>query len=288
MVTRRCTQRQFLLVPSGFLNAFFLFALAHAAALFGVQVHAACVLSNHYHIIVTDPRGIVPRFVHWIDGILARALNAYHGRWENFWAPSSYSLVELVDADAVLDKIVYVLTNPVEAGLVAHGAQWPGVRLSPRRIGQSKNIKRPKFFFRQQGPVPSLAALTVAKPPAFADETDEAFVRRVEAAVEAREKAIRERFAREGRKFLGRKKVLSQKVHDRPANAEPRQGLNPAVASPNKWKRIEALQVHKQFVQEYRAALAQFCRGVRDVLFPEGTYWLRLHSGVAVAALAPS
>ena len=46
LVTRRCTQRQFLLRPSKATNDVFLYLLAIAAQRFDIQVHAFCVLSN--------------------------------------------------------------------------------------------------------------------------------------------------------------------------------------------------------------------------------------------------
>lgn len=35
----------------------------------------------------------------------------------------------------MLDKIAYVLANPVKAGLVRHGRQWPGLWSAPEQIG---------------------------------------------------------------------------------------------------------------------------------------------------------
>ena len=54
LVTRRCFQRQLLLKPSASTSAIFSYVLALAAARYGVQVHAYCVLSNHFHLVVTD------------------------------------------------------------------------------------------------------------------------------------------------------------------------------------------------------------------------------------------
>jgi putative transposase len=49
LVTRRCSQRQFLLRPSRQTNQLFGFLLAVAAQRFHVDVHAFCVMSNHVH-----------------------------------------------------------------------------------------------------------------------------------------------------------------------------------------------------------------------------------------------
>ena len=287
MVTRRCTQREFLLRPSKVLNHAFRFMLAHGAARAGVQLHAACVMSNHFHVMATDPAGDLSKFMHWLDGNLARFSNAYHGRWENFFAPGSYSAPKLLDAESVLEKLVYVLANPVAAGLVRNGARWPGVRLSPRRIGKPERVERPRFFFREDGPVPPFAILEIAKPPAFADVSDEDFLERVDAAVARREAEIQERFSEEGRVFLGEKAVLAQSIHTRPSSREPRMQRNPHVACREKWKRIAALEARKQFVEAYREALQEFCRRLRNctgdamkVVFPNGTYRMRVRYGV--------
>jgi REP element-mobilizing transposase RayT len=294
MITHRCVQRQFLLRPSTLLNDAFRFLVAHAAETFSVQVHAMCVLSNHFHMNVTDPYENLSKFMHWIDTNLARMFNAYHGRWEGFLVRESYSDVKLVGAEAVLEKMVYVLTNPVEAGLVAYGAQWPGVRVSPRKLGRPQKFERPRFFFRKNGPVRPSATLEIVKPPAFSDVSDEEYVRRVEEAVAEREAAIRARFARDGRKFLGAKKVLAQSIHQSPDTRAPRRKLNPHVACRDKWRRIAELEARKKFLRDYRVALREFCarmkRGSADaleVVFPRGTYWMRVHYGVRCSP-APS
>jgi REP element-mobilizing transposase RayT len=49
LVTRRCLQRQFLLRPSKLTNQVFGFLLAIAARRFDVDLHACCVMSNHFH-----------------------------------------------------------------------------------------------------------------------------------------------------------------------------------------------------------------------------------------------
>ncbi len=54
LFTRRCLQRQFLLRPSAEVTQLLGFLLAVAADRFAVEVHAFCVMSNHFHLIVTD------------------------------------------------------------------------------------------------------------------------------------------------------------------------------------------------------------------------------------------
>jgi hypothetical protein len=51
--------------------------------------------------------------------------------------------------------------------------------------------------------------------------------------------------------------------------------LSPRVAARSKWSRIEALLRNRAFRDAYTAARASFASGIRDVIFPAGTYWLR-------------
>jgi hypothetical protein len=55
------------------------------------------------------------------------------------------------------------------------------------------------------------------------------------------------------------------------------------VACRAKWKRIEALQRLAEFGRAYREALAAWRGGVRDVVFPEGTWLMRVLHAVPCA-----
>ena len=281
LVTRRCTQRTFLLRPSRVVNELFLYCLAYAAQRFSIRVHAFAVLSNHFHLVVTDPLAKLPAFMEWLDGMVARCLNAYYGRWENFWAPGTYSRVELLTDEAVLEKMVYTLTNPVAAGLVAFGTQWPGLRSSTLRRGPWRIVAtRPEFFFRKNGGLPDNVELVVERPPGYTDVGAREFGELFDRAVRGKEEEIRSSLEIDGRRFLGKKGVLRQSRFDSPMSREPRRGLNPQVAVRDKWKRIEALQTLRQFRNDYADAFKRFRAGVHDATFPVGTYWMRIHCGV--------
>jgi REP element-mobilizing transposase RayT len=281
LVTRRCAQRQFLLRPSRATNETFLYVLALAAERHRIEVHALCVLSNHVHIVLTDPHANLPAFQQFLDGLVARAVNASLGRWEAFWAPDTYSAVRLVSPRDVVDKIAYVLANPVEAGLVAAGSAWPGLWSAPERIGGDVFVaERPKHFFDPKGGLSDRATLRLTVPPGF--DSAEQFRGEVVHELERREEDARSRHKARGG-FLGVARVLAQKPFARPAPGEPRRGLNPRVAGRDKWKRIEALGRLVEFVRAYRAAWQARRAGAQDTRFPHGTYLLRILHDVACA-----
>jgi len=285
LVTRRCTQRQLLLRPSGLTTELFRYILAVAARRFAIRVHAFCVLSNHFHLIVTDPEARLPAFSQFLDSLVARSVNASLGRWESFWAPSSYSAVALLSPEDVVDKTAYVLANPVAAGLVPRGRDWPGLWSDPELIGRGPvEVERPAFFFRATGTMPAKATLELCSPPGF--ESDAVFRDRVSAALASRERQAADDLAAAGRHFLGEERVMAQSPWDRAGSDEPRRNLNPTIAGRDKWKRIEALSCLVEFRRAYRAAWKALRSGVKDVLFPAGTYWLRVAHGVRCAAPA--
>ena len=86
-----------------------------------------------------------------------------------------------------------------------------------------------------------------------------------------------------GRGFLGRRAVLKQRVTEAPRSYARRRGLRPQLAGRNRLRRQEAIRQAKAFWADYRVALARFRDGATDVLFPAGTYWLRIYVGVRCA-----
>jgi REP element-mobilizing transposase RayT len=281
LVTRRTAQRQFLLKPSELTDGTVGYLLAVAAARFGILLHAVVVLSNHLHLVLTDPSARLPEFQQYLDSLVARAMNAGLGRWESFWAPGSFSAVTLVRREDVVEKTAYALANPVAAGLVASGREWPGLWSPLEAVGGSwRTFERPGHFFSEKGFMPERATIILTPPPGFTVEEFRALAS--ERVAEMEKEAARELEA-EGRRFLGVRRVLAQKHTAFPAPGEPRRKLNPRIAARDKWKRIEALLRLKSFLTDYREALAKLRAGMEDVVFPHGTYRLRVFLGVACA-----
>jgi putative transposase len=286
LITRRCSERRFFLKPSPLTNQIFLYVLAVAAQRYNVLVHVAGVMSNHYHLLVTDPGGRLPEFMRYLDSLVARATNAALGRWEGFWSSdASYSAVTPGDTDDIVRKAAYILANPVAAGLVGNGREWPGLWTAPEQLGCAKlTASRPKVFFSEEGDMPASAELVLTVPPGFASAQE--FQDRVAAATAALEAESQRELAAKKQGVLGRARVLAQKPFARPVSKAARRKLNPRVAASDKWKRIEALSRLKGFLSTYRDAWTRRRAGLPDVVFPAGTYQLRVEHGVCCAAVA--
>jgi REP element-mobilizing transposase RayT len=281
-VTRRCEKRRFLLRPDSYVTQVFLYCLAYAAAEFDILIHAIVALDNHYHLLLTDPHGYLPLFMERFDGLLARALNAYWGRWESFFAPGSYSTVQLDTPEDRLAKLVYILVNPVAAGLVEHARRWTGATSVRWKFGETRTFTRPDgAFFGPSSKLPEKVSLTLAPLPGFEDRTPAQLDDLVRERVIARETELRAQHRSEGKSYLGMDAVLRCDPEDRPRTREPRRRINPRVAGRQTDVRVEAIARWTSFTRMYRQAWLQWRDGDHTAVFPEGTWLMRVRHGAA-------
>jgi REP element-mobilizing transposase RayT len=282
MITRRCTQRQFLMRPDPETNNAFIYCLAVAAQRAGVEVIFTAAQSNHHHTGIYDPKGTYPEFIEHFHKLLAKSMNCLRDRWENFWSSEQTSVLRLVDRNDILDKMVYALTNPVKDNLVTAVKDWPGANSFDAMVsGRPLTAHRPAHFFRENGPMPETVALSISRPVEFADMDAEEYRALLSSRVQAAEAAAADKRYASGVSVLGRQRILDQDWQDSPTSHEPRRNLAPRVAAKNKWSRIEALLRNKLFQDSYVQAFNAFKAGVKDLLFPAGTYWLRRFAAVA-------
>jgi len=279
-ITRRCTQRQFLLRPDKETNNAFTYCLAEAAQRCGMNIVLSQMMSNHQHTSLYDALGREAEFREHFHKMMAKSQNALRGRWENLWSSEEPCVIELVTCDDLLDKLVYIATNPVKDGLVEKVHHWPGPNFVKALLtGKSMKAHRPKHFFREDGPMPPEVELVLKLPDHLEGKAEFlAELRRRITAVE--EECARER-QRTGRHVLGRRRVLRQSWRDSPTSREPRRNLRPRVAARDKELRIATLQRNKEWRLEYRDARAKWLAGL-PAEFPFGTYWLKRFANVRV------
>lgn len=287
MITRRCSERRFLMRPDPETTNAFIYCLGVAAKRTGVEVIFYLAMSNHYHAGIVDPAARLPEFLEYFHKLFAKHQNVLRGRWENFWASEQTSAVELVSEEDVLAKMVYTLTNPVKAQLVETASEWPGATsLNAQMTDTVVRASRPQRFFRADGNMPADVELRLARPPGL-DSIESAdylsLLREGIAQVEA--EAATWRSANGGR-ALGPSRILQQPWDERPQTVEPRRALDPRVASKNTWRRVETIQRNRAFTTAHRIA-RELIRAGKDAVFPFGTYWLQRFVGMK-CEIAPS
>ncbi len=277
MFTRRCSERRFFLRPSKDVEQAFVYCLGVAAKRYKVDLYWASVMSNHLHDGGNDNLANYPKFLSYFHSLLARCLNVRLGRRENFWSNEQSGVVLLGDADAIFDKMIYSLTNPVKDHLVDKVLNWPGFNSLRYQLADKPVVaKRPKWFFSDDGKMPEQVEVSFVRPPEFAHLSHEEWTDKIRVAVAEQERIAAEERKRTGGRIVGRKAIRRQSPYTCPKTRPKRRGMRPAVASKNERRRIELLAANKRFQQNYRDAFTRRRSGEQDVVFPYGTYKLRL------------
>ena len=286
LISRRCTQRQLLLRPDARVEQIYLYCLGEAVERYGITLHGFIAMSNHTHVVVRDNRANFPEFLCHLHKMVAKAMNALRGRWENFWATEQPNAVYLVGPDDRFDKLVYLLANPVADHLVERVSDWPGAcSLALHLSGRTKTVKRPRGFFRDDSTVMAAeVTLRIERPEGFESLSDDEWTAKLHDAVRREEESARQERSARGGRVLGRKAILRAEPTDAPRTVEPRRELRPCLACRDRARRIQELSALVAFRTQRYAALVRFLANERDVVFPHGTYRVR---GVFRAAPPP-
>src|SRR5215467_2975956 len=85
MITRRCTQRQFLMRPDRETTNAFVYCLAVAAQRYRVRVLFTLAMSNHHHPGTEAPEGNSPASLEFFNKLCAKCQTALRGGGKNFW-----------------------------------------------------------------------------------------------------------------------------------------------------------------------------------------------------------
>jgi hypothetical protein len=289
MVTRRALRRHYLFRPDPKMNQLCLYALGVAAKRHNILVHDFVMMSTHEHGNFTDVEGELPRFMHCMHRAIALGTKVLR-KWEGqVWDGREPSVVELDTLQAMVEKSAYVQANPVTAGAVKNPAQWPGVRLSAAEMGETViTVRKPDFYFDQDNddwPEEVTIGLTLPRQLVAHYGSEE---RAAAAIKEEQARQVENAHAKAKKckwRFFGAHRVAMMSPYKRATSYEPLRDRNPtfAVGKGNREAFFVAVSKLRDFRRSYREALIQWCAGVRDVVFPFGTWQMAVHHGAAVA-----
>ncbi|MBW2524005.1 MAG: transposase [Deltaproteobacteria bacterium] len=293
LITRRTLRRHFLLRPDPQLNQLFLYLVAFFAEKLHMQVSALQVLSDHYHMVVTDPLGHLPHFLQQLHRTLALAVKELRD-WDGpVWEPCSVSAVALLTAEAEAQEMVYTWLNVVRAGLVAEPTDWPGVTTCLDDVGVNTiAAERPEQYLDpNSGLWPEKAKLKLTMPPklaALGGKRARAMLRRE--LERRRAETAGERKTGGPKQVLGGERCLQVSPYERATSWEPRRSESPVIAVGRGLKEqlAKAKKELGEFYRRYREALANWCQGKRSVVFPAGTWWLLEHHGARIREYVPT
>lgn len=284
MLTRRVRQGVFLLRPGKRTTGIVGYVLAVMATKWAIQIHAVCVMSNHWHVCLTDPNGNVVSFQRDCHQFIARALNSAHGDVESVWASGQTSRVECGQPVDLIRKIGYTMANPVKHAAVRHAKVWPGLRRA--WPAEPQTFAKPDNFFRGEdegGVWPESATLVLTRPPGYEHMSDGELGDLLAKVIDVCERKHQRKHDAAGRPFLGRRAVLRQSRYTRPSSPPARSKISPQIACADRELRTERLAFKKHWQAAYGEALTQWRSGDRAAIFPAGTFKMRVVHGVHCA-----
>ena len=102
----------------------FLGYLESAVFRYGAIIHAWCLMTNHYHLLLETPRGNLSQIMRHINGAYTNYYNAKRKRAGHLFQ-GRYKAI-LIEADAYLVELSrYLHLNPVRAKIVAKPENYP-------------------------------------------------------------------------------------------------------------------------------------------------------------------
>lgn len=102
----------------------FLTLLRRCERAHGWIVHAYCLMTTHYHLVVETSRVELSRGAHLLNGRYAIVFNRRHGRYGHLFA-DRFGVRVIESEDYLFDACAYVVLNPVQAGLCLRTEDWP-------------------------------------------------------------------------------------------------------------------------------------------------------------------
>ena len=102
----------------------FLVVLQEAAEVFGFQVAAYCLMSNHYHLLVQTPTGNLSRVMRQINGVYTQRYNRRH-KVDGQLFRGRYKSILVEEDSHLLELLRYIHRNPVRAKICNSVEQYP-------------------------------------------------------------------------------------------------------------------------------------------------------------------
>ncbi len=101
----------------------FLAYLESASESYGAKIHAYCLMSNHYHLLIETPLGNLSRIMGHINGAYTTYFNTKRKRSGHLFQGRYKSILVEVDAYAT-ELSAYIHLNPLRAGIVSRPEEF--------------------------------------------------------------------------------------------------------------------------------------------------------------------
>jgi REP element-mobilizing transposase RayT len=279
-ITSRTIQSRFLMAPSEKTNELIGGILARAVRQCQVELFAYVFTSNHFHAMVRAPSAIaMAKFMQRLQSNIAVKVGRLV-EWRGRFFARRYSAEPVVDDEAQVERLNYILSHGVKERLVARCQEWPGLSCTQalleggrasdhswrswtlrwkRKVREDAKIDRfspdcpSEREVLQLTPLPCWAAL--------AAEERSRLVAQMVAEIDA---------AAPNRAAQDTTHITEQNPHGAPA--ESKHTPRPKAHASTKRLWIEAVARYRQFLSAFRRASREWLSGAFDVEFPEHSF----------------
>ncbi|HEX7184371.1 MAG TPA: transposase, partial [Thermoanaerobaculia bacterium] len=281
-VTTRTVHGRFLLAPSAELNDLILGALGRAQELYPVDLVAFAFASGHYHLLlrVKDTQQL-SSFMNHFNSNLAREAGRLADWREKFWSRRFQAIPISDELQAQIERLAYVLSHGVKEGLLESLRDWPGVSAVRALLDGEPLVghwfnRTQEYAARQRGEsfhrlqFATEYTLQLAPLPCWEHLEPEQYrqnIAELVAGIEARAAAEREA---SGKPALGIQAIRALKRHDRPAKLK--RSPAPLFHAASRKVRRDLYQAYGEFLGAFRTAAEKLRTGLRDVVFPAGSF----------------
>jgi putative transposase len=281
-VTCRALHSRLLFRPRPMLNEIIIGTLARAKQRHKVQVCFFVCISNHMHLLLwTEDARELAKLMGYFLSKLAREIGRLTGWKEKIFGRRYHAIVVSDEEAAQVERLRYCLAHGAKEDLVERPRDWPGVH-AIRALLEGEVLeglwfdRTQEYLARRRGEkfsplqYATREVLELDPLPCWKHLTAEQRRARVAALVEDIESEVAARRKRTGAKPLGVAAVLAQSPLQKPKKTK--KSPAPAFHAASKAVRRELWNAYSWFVAVYRDAAAKLRAGVRDVVFPRGSF----------------
>lgn len=281
-ITCRTIHGRFLFRPSLELNDIILGVVGRAQRLVPIGICGLTVLSNHLHLLlIADDAKQVADFMEYLGSNLAREVNRLTG-WGGSVFQGRYSMIVVTQEEAAqMGRFKYLLAQGCKENLVERLRDWPGIHSvgalvdGERLIGHWFDRTREYAARRRHQEIDPLRFATretlIFTPlPCWQHLTPESYRSRVAALVQEIEGEAAAERAHTRARTLGRRAILAQHPHHRPAAIATSPA--PCVHAASQAARRAFREAYTIFVDAFREAAEKLRRGDRSACFPAGSF----------------
>jgi len=238
----------------------------------GIAIVAACQMSSHLHLETIDRRSELSSFMAYFLKNLSSALNYVdHRRGQSF--ERRFAALEIVDDAALVERVAYTITNPVEAGVVRTHGEWPGVCLFAGREVQRRAYWRFRSVAHESAIVDAERTGAEVCEDDFWDEATlelepvpELDVAAVERAIAEREANIQRTRQQAGLGWLGARRAQDADPFAR--TSSPKRRRMPLCHASTRELWLAFRDEWRAFTARYRLSSAALRAGVMTAQFP--------------------